>query len=129
MDKKIKFMFWAAVVTAALSAIAFVILGSTAPVEAGMSLFGHWLKTFFMYCWVTVIVETFVYVLGQVAYHWVDDYKDLYGKNWFIEGIKDDWRSFKAKVTWKKVLKYVLIYVGFFAGCFVIVGVLEYFVP
>jgi hypothetical protein len=129
MDKKIKFMFRAAVVTAALSAIAFVILGSTAPVEAGMSLFGHWLKTFFLYCWVTVILETFVYVLGQVAYHWVDGYKDLYGKHWFIEGIKDDWRSFKAKVTWKKVLKYVLIYVGFFAACFVIVGVLEYFVP
>lgn len=129
MDKKIKFMFRAAVVTAALSAIAFVILGSTAPVEAGMSLFGHWLKTFFMYCWVTVILETFVYVLGQVAYHWKDDYKQKYGDRWFIEGIKEDVRYIKEQVTWKKVLKTIGIYVLFFAVCLLFFGVIEYFVP
>lgn len=129
MDKKIKFMWRAAVVTAALSAIAFVILGSTAPVEAGMSLFGHWLKTFFMYCWVTVILETFVYVLGQVAYHWMDDYKQKYGDRWFIEGIKEDVRYIKEQVTWKKVLKTIGIYVLFFAVCLLFFGVIEYFVP
>lgn len=129
MDKKIKFMFRAAVVTAALSAIAFVIIGSTAPVEAGMSMFGHWLKTFFMYCWVTVILETFVYVLGQVAYHWKDDYKQKYGDRWFIEGIKEDVRYIKEQVTWKKVLKTIGIYVLFFAVCLLFFGVIEYFVP
>lgn len=129
MDKKIKFMFRAAVVTAALSAIAFVIIGSTAPVEAGMSMFGHWLKTFFMYCWVTVILETFVYVLGQVAYHWMDDYKQKYGDRWFIEGIKEDVRYIKEQVTWKKVLKTIGIYVLFFAVCLLFFGVIEYFVP
>lgn len=129
MDKKIKFMFRAAVVTAALSAIAFVIIGSIAPVEAGMSMFGHWLKTFFMYCWVTVILETFVYVLGQVAYHWKDDYKQKYGDRWFIEGIKEDVRYIKEQVTWKKVLKTIGIYVLFFAVCLLFFGVIEYFVP
>ena len=129
MDKKIKFMWRAAVVTAALSAIAFVILGSTAPVEAGMSLFGHWLKTFFMYCWVTVILETFVYVLGQVAYHWMDDYKQKYGDRWFIEGIKEDVRYIKEQFTWKKFFKYVGFYVLFFAVCLLFFGVIEYFVP
>ena len=67
MEKKIKFMWRVAALAALLSAIVFVIIGLTAPVEAGMGMFGHWLKTFFGWCWVTAIVETFVYVLGQVA--------------------------------------------------------------
>ena len=129
MDKKIKFMWQAAALTALLSAIVFVIIGLTAPVEAGMSMFGHWLKTFFGWCWVTAIVETFVYVLGQVAWHWMDDYKTLYGNRWFAEGIRADFKYIKEKVTWKKVLKYVGIYAAFFAVCLVIFAALEYLVP
>lgn len=60
-------MKWAFALTAIVSAIVFIIVGATAPVEAGMGMFGHWLKTLFGWCWVTAIVETFVYVLGQVA--------------------------------------------------------------
>ena len=129
MDKKLKFMKWAFALTAIASMIVFVILGATAPVEAGMSPFGHILKTFFMWVWVTAILETFMYVLGQVAYNWIDDYKDKYGKGWFWKGIKDDFAYIKEQVTWKKVLKYVLIYVGFFAACLLIFGILEYLVP
>lgn len=129
MDKKIKFMWQAAALTALLSAIVFVIIGLTAPVEAGMSAFGHWLKVFFMWCWVTAIAETLMYTAGQVAYHWVDDYKAQYGNRWFVEGVRADFRYIRENVTWKKVIKYVLIYVGFFAVCLVIFGALEYLVP
>ena len=129
MDKKIKFMCWALALTAIVSAIVFVFVGLKAPVEAGMSMFGHWLKVFFGWVWVTVILETFMYVIGQVAYHWMDDYKTKYGNRWFIEGIKEDFAYIKEKVTWKKVLKYVGIYVGFFALCLIIFASLEYLVP
>lgn len=128
MDK-MKFMKTAAGLTALVSAIAFVIVGAKSPVEAGMSMFGHWLKTFVMWAFVTVILETFVYTLGQFVYHWADDYKDKYGKGWFKAGIKEDLAYVREKVTWKKVLKYVLIYAGFFALCLLIFGALEYLVP
>ena len=129
MDKKLKFMWWAAILTAVVSAIVFVIVGLKAPVEAGMSQFGHWLKVFFGWVLVTAILEVFVYTLGQFAYHWADDNKDKYGNGWFLAGIKDDFAYIKEKVTWKKVLKYVLIYVGFFALCLAICGVGELLVP
>lgn len=129
MEKKIKFMWRFAALAALLSAIVFVIIGLTAPVEAGMGMFGHWLKTFFGWCYVTAIVETFVYVLGQVAWHWMDDYKTLYGDRWFVEGVKADFRYFRENVTWKKVLKTVGIYILFFAVCLVIFAALEYLVP
>lgn len=129
MDKKLKFMKWAFIITAIASAIVFFIIGATAPIEAGMSKFGHVLKTFFIWAGVTVILETFVYALGQVAYHWMDDYKQLYGDRWFVEGVKADFKYIKEQVTWKKVLKYVLIYVGFFAACLFIFGILEFLVP
>lgn len=122
-------MWWAAILTAVASAIVFVFVGIKAPVEAGMSPFGHWLKVFFGWVWVTAILETFAYVLGQFAYHWVDDYKTLYGDRWFVEGVKADFKYIREQVTWKKVLKYVLIYVGFFAVCLVIFAALEYLVP
>lgn len=128
MDKY-KFMKWAFALTAIASMIAFVIVGVKAPVEAGMSMFGHWLKVFFGWCFVTVILEVFTFSLGQIAYHWVDDYKDKYGKGWFWKGIKEDFAYIKEHVTWKKVLKYVLIYVGFFAACLLVFGLLEYLVP
>lgn len=129
MDKKLKFMKWAFALAAIASMIAFAIIGAKSPIEAGMSVFGHWLKTFFMWCWVTVIIEVFVYVLGQVAHDWADEYKDKYGKSWFWKGIKDDFAYIKERVTWRKVLKYVLIYAGFFAACLLVFGVLEYLVP
>ena len=129
MDKKFKFMKWAFALTAIVSAIVFIIVGATAPVEAGMSTFGHWLKTFFGWCWVTAILETFMYTIGQVAWHWMDDYKRLYGSRWFIEGVKADFKYIREQVTWKKVLKYVLIYVGFFAVCLGIFAAIECLVP
>lgn len=129
MDKKIKFMCWAFALTAIVSAIVFVFVGLKAPVEAGMSPFGHWLKTFFMWVWVTAILETLMYVAGQIAYHWMDDYKEKYGKKWFTEGIKEDFAYIKEQVTWKKVLKTVGIYIGFFAICLVVFAALEYLVP
>ncbi len=64
MDKKLKFMKWAFILTAIASAIVFVIIGATAPIEAGMSKAGHLLKTFFMWVFVTAILETFMYTLG-----------------------------------------------------------------
>lgn len=128
MDK-LNFMKKVFALTAIVSAIVFIIVGATAPVEAGMSLFGHWLKTFFMWVWVTVILETMMYTIGQVSWHWMDDNKDKYGDKWFTEGIKDDWRAIKEQFTWRGFFKYVGIYVAFFAVCLLIFGVLEYLVP
>ena len=127
--EKIKFMKRWFAWTAILSAIVFVIVGFFAPVEAGMSQFGHWFKTFFGWCWVTAILETFVYTIAQVAWHWKEDYKDKYGDKWFIEGIKEDFRYIKEQVTWKKVFKYIGIYVLFFVVCLGIFYVLELLVP
>lgn len=129
MEKKISFMKRAFALTAIVSAVVFIIVGATAPVEAGMSKFGHLLKVFFMWIWVTAILEVFVYTLGQVAYDWKEGYKEKYGNKWFIEGVKEDFAYIKEQVTWKKVLKYVGIYVGFFAACLIVFGILEYLVP
>ena len=126
---KYNFMKWAFILTAVVSAIVFIIVGFTAPIEAGMSKFGHNLTTIFMWVWVTAILETFTYTLGQFFYHWSKDYQDKYGKGWFLAGIKEDFAYIKEKVTWKKVLKYVGIYVGFFAVCIIIFAALEYLVP
>jgi hypothetical protein len=127
--EKIKFMKRCFAWTAILSAIAFIIVGVVAPVEAGMSTFGHVLKTFFGWCWVTAILETFVYTIAQVAWHWKEDYKEKYGDKWFVEGIKEDFRYIKEVVTWKKVLKTIGIYIVFFAVCLGIFAVLECLVP
>ena len=116
MDK-LKFMKWAFIGTAILSAIAFILVGIFAPVEAGMSLFGHIMKCVFGWVFVTVILETFMYTLGQLAFHWADDYKEKYGKGWFWKGLKEDLAYLKEQITMKKVLKVVLIYIAFFAAC------------
>ena len=128
MDKY-KFMKWAFILTAVLSAVVFAIVGIVSPIEQGMSIFGHILKTIFVWAFVTVILEVFTFSLGQIAYHWMDDYKDKYGKRWFIEGIKEDFRYIKEKVTWKKVLKVVGIYAVFFAVCLAVFYLLELIVP
>ena len=129
MEDKLTFMKKWAVWTAVLSAIAFVFVGIFSPIEAGMSLFGHILKVIFGWAWVTVILETFVYTIGQVAWHWKDDYRTKYGDKWFTEGIKEDFRYFKENVTWKKVLKTIGIYVLFFAVCLGIFAAIERLVP
>ena len=129
MEDKLTFMKKWAVWTAVLSAIAFVFVGIFSPIEAGMSLFGHILKVIFGWAWVTVILETFVYTIGQVAWHWKDDYKTKYGDKWFKEGIKEDWDYIKEKVTWKKSLKILGIFVAFFLACGLIFFLLELLVP
>lgn len=119
MDK-LKFMTWAFAGTAILCAIAFVLVGIFAPIEPGMTLFGHIMKCFVGWAAVTVILETMMYTLGQIAFHWADDYKDKYGKGWFWKGLKADWEYIKEKITMRKVLKVILIYVAFFASCLVL---------
>jgi uncharacterized membrane protein len=129
MEDKLTFMKKWAVWTAVLSAIAFVFVGIFSPIEAGMSLFGHILKVIFGWAWVTVILETFVYTIGQVAYHWKKDYHDKYGEHWFKEGVKEDWAYIKENVTWKKTLKILGIFVAFFLACGLIFFLLELLVP
>ena len=128
MDK-LKFMKWAFALTAILSAVVFTFVGILSPIEQGMSVFGHVMKTIFVWAFVTVILEVFTFSLGQIAYHWTKDYKDKYGKRWFIEGIKEDLRYIKEHVTWKKVFKAIGIYILFFAVCLGIFYVLELLVP
>lgn len=121
-------MKWAFALTAILSAVVFTFVGIFSPIEPGMSVFGHVMKTIFVWAFVTVILEVFMFSLGQIAYHWTKDYKDKYGKRWFIEGIKDDLRYIKEHVTWKKVLKTIGIYALFFAVCLGIFYILDLFV-
>lgn len=128
MDK-VKFMKRAFLLVAILCAIAFAIVGVVSPIEPGMSVFGHVMKCIFVWAGVTVILETMMYTIGQIVYHWMDDYKDKYGKRWFVEGIKDDFRYLKEVVTWKKVLKTIGIYIVFFAVCLVVFALLELIFP
>ena len=128
MDK-VKFMKRAFLLTAILSAVVFTIVGIFSPIEPGMSVFGHVMKCIFVWAGVTVILEVFTFSLGQIAYHWKKDYKEMYGKGWFWKGVKDDWAYIREQVTWKKALKYVLIYAAFFALCLGVFYVLELIVP
>ena len=128
MDK-LKFMKWAFIGTAILSAIAFVLVGIFAPIEAGMSLFGHIMKCIFGWAFVTVILETFMYTLGQFAYHWADDYKKKYGKGWFWKGLKEDLAYLGDNITWKKTFKVLMTFVIFFACAGVVIFLLELLVP
>lgn len=128
MDK-LKFMKWAFIGTAILSAIAFVLVGIFAPIEAGMSLFGHIMKCIFGWAFVTVILETFMYTLGQLAYHWADDYKKKYGKGWFWKGLKEDLAYLGDNITWKKTFKVLMTFVIFFACAGVVIFLLELLVP
>ena len=128
MDK-LKFMKWAFIGTAVLSAIAFVLVGIFAPIEAGMSLFGHIMKCIFGWAFVTVILETFMYTLGQLAYHWADDYKKKYGKGWFWKGLKEDLAYLGDNITWKKTFKVLMTFVIFFACAGVVIFLLELLVP
>ena len=122
-------MKWAFIGTAILSAIAFVLVGIFAPIEAGMSLFGHIMKCIFGWAFVTVILETFMYTLGQLSYHWADDYKKKYGKGWFWKGLKEDLAYLMDNITWKKTFKVLMTFVIFFACAGVVIFLLELLVP
>ena len=122
-------MKWAFIGTAILSAIAFVLVGIFAPIEAGMSLFGHIMKCIFGWAFVTVILETFMYTLGQLADHWADDYKKKYGKGWFWKGLKEDLAYLMDNITWKKTFKVLMTFVIFFACAGVVIFLLELLVP
>lgn len=129
MSEKLAFMKKAFLWTAIVSAIAFVVIGILAPIEPGMSVFGHVLKTFFMWVWVTVILECLMYTAGQVVYDWKHNYKEKYGKGWFWKGIKEDLQYIKEQITWKKVFKTIGIYILFFAIFFLVIWGLEALVP
>ena len=84
------FMKKAALWTAIVSAIAFVFVGIFSPIEPGMRVFGHIMKCVFGWAWVTVILETMMYTIGQIAFHWMKDYRKKYGKNYRIGNGKKD---------------------------------------
>ena len=63
---------------------------------------------------IIVILETFWYTLGQLLFHWSDEYKEKYGKGWFWKGIKEDLKYIKDNWNWKKFWKVILTYVIFF---------------
>ena len=115
MNDKVKFMLkgamWIAIITTLVVAGIGLIWGSV--IEG--SLFAEVAKWAVMNLVIVGILESFWYTLGQIAYHWTKGYKDKYGKEWFVKGFEEDMAYLKEQITWKKVLKYVLIYVGFFA--------------
>lgn len=115
MNDKVKFMLkgalWIAIITTIIVAACGLLFGAV--IEA--TLFEEIAKYAVMNLGIIAVLETFWYTLGQFAWHWMDDYKEKYGKGWFWKGIKDDWEYIKETTTWKKVGKIVLYYVIFFA--------------
>ena len=124
MNEKRKFMvkgaIWIAIITTLVVASCGLLFGSV--IEA--TLFQEIAKWAVANLGIICILETFWYTLGQVAYHWKDDYKKKYWKGWFWKGIKEDLAYIKEQTTWKKVLKIVLYYVVFFAICGLIFWIL-----
>jgi hypothetical protein len=125
MNDKVKFMWkgaiWIAIIATLVLAACGLIWGAV--IEG--SLLAEIAKYFVMDLVIIAILWTFWYTLGQVAWHWMDDYKEKYGKGWFWKGIKDDLKYIKENTTWKKVGKVVLAYVIFF-GVF---GLLIWLLP
>ena len=115
----------AAVWTAVISAIVFVIVGIFSPIEPGMTVFGHVMKTFAVWIGVTCILEALMYTFGQLLHAWINEKKDRHGKGWFWKGIWEDFKSFLGQITWKRVL-FVL---GFFAVVLVLFTVVELIFP
>ena len=113
----------AALWTAILSAIAFVIVGIFSPIEAGMTVFGHVMKTFVMWLVVTIILEVLVYSFGQLLHAWINEKKERHEKWWFWKGIWEDMKSIWHQITWKRVL----FVIGFFAATLVLFGIAELF--
>ena len=133
MNSKLQFMkkafLWTAIFSAIVIAVVGIVRALTGAPLVEETLGQEIAKYVVMWVWVTVILECFTYTLGQVAYHWQDENKEKYGKRWFIEGIKDDFRYIKEQITWKKVFKTIGIYVLFFAALFAIFGLLELIFP
>ena len=125
MNEKVKFMLkgalWIAIICTIVVAACGLIWGSV--IEG--SLFAEIAKYAVGNLGIICILETFWYTLGQIAWHWMDDYKEKYGKGWFWKGIKEDWNYIKEQTTWKKVGKILLWYVGFFA----VVGLIFWLLP
>lgn len=115
----------AAIWTAVLSAIAFVIVGICSPIEPGMSVFGHVMKTFVMWLFVLVILEVLMYSFSQLLHAWINEKKDRHGKGWFWKGVREDIKSIWGQITWKRVGFTVL----FFAVVLAVFYILELLVP
>ena len=128
MDK-LHFLKKAFLWTAIVSAIVFTAVGFIAPIEAGMSVFGHILKTFVMWVWVTIILEVFTYYLAQLLYDRNHGYKEKYGKDWFWKGIMEDLAYIKEKWSWKKAGRVALTYLLFFAVVLGMFYLLDRIVP
>ena len=123
-DKKFKFMLKGAIIIAILCTIVVAACGLIWGSIIEGSLFAEIMKYAVGNLGIICILETFWYSLGQIAYHWMDDYKDKYGKGWFWKGLKEDWEYLKSVCTWKKVGKVLLYYVIFFAVCGLIIWIL-----
>jgi len=121
MANKLKFMtkgaIWIAVLCTIVVAACGLIWGSI--IEG--SLFAEIAKYAVGNLGIICILETLWFSLGQIMYHWADDYKDKYGKGWFWKGVKDDLHYLRTEVPWLKVLLY---YVVFFAICGLIIWIL-----
>lgn len=124
MSNKVKFMLkgamWVAIICTVVVAACGLIWGKV--IEE--SLFAEIAKYAVVNVGLICILETFWYTLGQIAWHWMDDYKDKYGKQWFWKGLKDDLQYLKETITWKKVGKVLLYYVIFFAVFGLIIWIL-----
>lgn len=114
MNDKVKFMWkgaiWIAVITTIVLAACGLIWGSI--IEG--SLFAEIIKYFVADLGLIAIFWTLWYTIGQLTWHWCDDYKTKYGKDWFRKGIKEDLMYIKAGWSWKKFWKVILAYVIFF---------------
>lgn len=106
----IKGAIWVAVICTIVVAACGLIWGSI--IEG--SLIAEIGKYAVMNLGIIAILETFWYTLGQVAFHWSDEYKEKYGKGWFWKGIKEDLKYMKDNWNWKKFWKVILTYVIFF---------------
>ena len=109
-----KFMINGAIIVAVICTIVVAACGLIWGSIIEGSLFAEIAKYAVVNLGIIAILETFWYTLGQVMYHWMDDYKDKYGKGWFWKGIKEDLKYIKDNWNWKKFWKVILTYVIFF---------------
>jgi len=120
---KLTFMKRAFALVAIASAIAFVFVGIFSPIEPGMSVFGHVMKTVTGWLGVTVILETITFSAGQFIYHWAKDAKETYGKGWFWTSIKNGLKNIWKSVSWRKV---IISYIIFFIVAFLLIQGVEF---
>lgn len=124
MNEKVKFMLVGAIIIAVLCTLVVAACGLIWGSIIEGSLFAEIAKYAVVNLGLICILETFWYSLGQIAYHWMDDYKDKYGKGWFWKGIKDDLAYLKSQCTWKNIGRILLYYVIFFAVFGLIIWIL-----